>query len=187
MLESVDIEKIATALQLLEGEAENTRNFTWHQKLEHYIPINALAIKDLCEISIPISVEVWINCYLLNFTEIFFITTPFSHVCFRFLFFQDIEKIKGVCKPSKFGVGLNKIVDHSAMQALEIPGSEITFKTDTLQSFLISYATKNLMGLDSKDFEVEISLERLVLYEPGGHFNCHCSYFSNESSIFSIV
>lgn len=58
MLESVDIKKIAVALQLLEDEAENTHNFTWHQKLEHYIPVKALTIKDLCEISIPISFEV---------------------------------------------------------------------------------------------------------------------------------
>lgn len=80
-----------------------------------------------------------------------------------FVFFlQDIEKIKGVCKPSKFGVCLSKIVDHSVMQALEISGSEITFKTDTLQSFLISYAIKNLMGLHSIDFDVDLSLDRLV-------------------------
>ncbi len=82
MSESVDKEKITTALQLLVGEAKNTHNFTWHQKLDHDTLVKALTIKDLCEISIPISVEVWNICCLLNFPEHFCNATPLNHVCF---------------------------------------------------------------------------------------------------------
>ena len=94
-----------------------------------------------------------------------------------------------VCKEAKIGEGLNKSVNVALMAAWELDGSSINLEQG-VEQYLSSLVSKHLFNysVDDKNCELEMSLEKLVLYEQGSHVKCPfiSSDIATESSKYFL-
>ncbi len=71
------------------------------------------------------------------------------------------------------------------LQALEIDGSNISVQPSSITTDLVSMVTNRLMHLEPADYGFKVTLDRLILYEAGGHYNYHCSPRESGNSVFA--
>lgn len=103
------------------------------------------------------------------------------------IFFKDVERIFKASKVTMVGSRLNKAVDLRMVRAQEIDGSKfIDLESNSIKAKLMHLNevlnTQDLLKLVVDDCDVEMNLDKLVLYEAGGHFKCQSLPYSKKSS-----
>jgi hypothetical protein len=87
---------------------------------------------------------------------------------------QDLQRLKEISEVACYGKQLNKILDSSKRQALEINSSKLTSTIiDDLN--LLSMVMRHL-DLPSDLMNVQAKLQQLILYESGGHYHRTMEY-----------
>lgn len=113
-------------------------------------------VEGIGNVPIPVSVEV---CTMKQFVNYNYSEKSYAMCSFAS---KDVEKIKKVCSPAQFGVGLNQSVDSAPVNAWKLDASKINF--DGMPENLAELISKNLVGWDVDRADVKMKLDNLVLY-----------------------
>lgn len=86
---------------------------------------------------------------------------------YELLKFQDIIRLKQMSEKAPYGKGCNVSIDPHVMQAFQIDSEKLL--SISPKNFDIWLVARHLrLHVDLED--VEVKLDKLILYETGGHF-----------------
>ncbi|KAI9552380.1 hypothetical protein GHT06_022746 [Daphnia sinensis] len=144
----VDKNRLVAAL-LLKND-NSTHHYSWGQQLDKEV-LHSIEIPELGNLHVPLAIE-------------------------------DVEKLKSIAEPALHGNGLNVILDPNLRKGWQVTGMKISglFPKDFLQKTLGELCTKALLNLklgwlleDCGSNIVDAYIDKLVLYESGGHYKRH--------------
>lgn len=87
---------------------------------------------------------------------------------------KDASKLRDICKRRAFRTGAE---DRTARRCWQVDASKVsfpgtpTFLSDIIQTLAVE--SVGALGLDGAEMELETHLDKLLLYEAGGHFTFH--------------
>uniref|UniRef100_A0A0P6GTG8 Fe2OG dioxygenase domain-containing protein n=1 Tax=Daphnia magna TaxID=35525 RepID=A0A0P6GTG8_9CRUS len=157
----VDKNRLVAAL-LLKNDS-SAHHCSWGQQLDKEV-LHSIEIPELGNLHVPLAIE-------------------------------DVEKLKSIAEPALHGNGLNVVLDPNLRKGWQVAGMRISglFPKDSLQKTLGELCAKALLNLklgwlleDCDSNTVDAYIDKLVLYESGGHYKRH-RHSELEQGICGVV